>query len=289
MGREPFIKHESLPDVKWQGGSYLLSLESVYEYLRNNTQNVIKWYVSARKWKRRFSRMCRFFAMIFAASAAIVPVVGSAVQWKGESPGLPYMAWGSNWQIDMNLVPAVMLALAAFLVALDKLMGFSETWMRYTLTEMEIRRRWNAFELGWQEQIIGLGASPSADQCKCVLVYAREFLEEINKLIRDETTKWIREFSTGIIAGDAVLDDSKRRKYGTIRVRVDNGRDIYVSLNGKFEEKCYGGVCVIAGVEPGIHRVLARGVIQNTPVSAQEAVVVRGDEITEVTLTLLLR
>ncbi|WP_254552452.1 SLATT domain-containing protein [Kitasatospora sp. MMS16-BH015] len=156
-------------------------LEELYRWSEERAVEAIDWYRRDRIWKRRWARLLRLGAGLFAAAGVTAPVVALT--------GLADRA--ADWGY-------VSLALAAACVGADRAFGLTSGWMRDISTSQALQRRLEAFQFDWASECVRevLGptegtAGEAAERCLGVL---RRFCEDVSDMVRTETAEWMLEF-----------------------------------------------------------------------------------------------
>ncbi|MFD7730150.1 SLATT domain-containing protein [Kitasatospora phosalacinea] len=160
-------------------------LEELYRWSEERAVEAIDWYRRDRVWKRRWARLLRFSAAVFAVGGVTAPLVSLT----GELPHA--MEWGYTG-----------LALAAASVLADRAFGLTSGWMRDVSTSQALQRRLEAFQFDWASECVRevLGptegtAGEAAERCLGVL---RRFCEDVSDMVRTETSEWMLEFRAGM-------------------------------------------------------------------------------------------
>ena len=163
-------------------------LSSSYSATEQATSNAIRWYIGKKKSKSRWSRSLRSLSILFGVVGLVVPLVAPLT-------GIS-LAWGYT-----------ALGLAGGCVALDKLFGFSSSWVRYIQTEFELQYLLQRLRLEWNQ---GIHAGPL--DAKSEKVYEDGLVSILLthtdasfRLVRAETAEWAAEFTSAL---DAKLEDS---------------------------------------------------------------------------------
>ncbi|WP_035864340.1 SLATT domain-containing protein [Kitasatospora cheerisanensis] len=160
-------------------------LEELYRWSEERAVEAIEWYRRDRVWKRRWARLLRFTAGVFAVGGATAPIVSL-------TDLLPHaLEWGYAG-----------LALAAASLVADRAFGLTSGWMRDVSTSQALQRRLEAFQFDWASECVRevLGptegtAGEAAERCLGVL---RRFCEDVSDLVRAETSEWMLEFRAGM-------------------------------------------------------------------------------------------
>jgi hypothetical protein len=163
------------------------SVSALYRYAEAMADESIRWYWKAKRTNALWSRFLRVGAIGFAALGGLAPIV-SSLDWFGQS---------SSHLIGQ--LGYISLGLAAACVGFDKFFGFSSGWMRYVLTAMVQQEALSAFRLDWASLSAQLGEKPlSADEVKPMIQRVKEFVQQIDQSVEQETKAWMAEFQTNL-------------------------------------------------------------------------------------------
>ncbi|GAA5216959.1 DUF4231 domain-containing protein [Corallincola platygyrae] len=164
------------------------SLNALYFYANDGSDQFRSWYLGKIKTKRKAALFTRLGAILLTTGAGIIPMLSAIPSL--ESHSWLHPAWSS-----------VALALAALLIALDKLSGYTSGWIRYTLVEQQLRQKQQQFCLNWQ-QVKGRESA---------LPLVTDYLNETQQLVHEETQQWAKEFQQHLSQLDkATLSAGKR-------------------------------------------------------------------------------
>jgi hypothetical protein len=243
----------ALPELKWDSGNALQSLEQALDYAYAHADEAVSWYLRAKRAQRIWARLLRLSAILFIAAAGVLPVLIQIFQSPDGKPLLA-PAWAS-----------VLLAVALLLIAIDRFFGFSTAWMRYITAELQIKQLKEAFELDSQAAIASLQEQPpTPDQVQAILASVKAFIERVNAIVVSETAQWVDEFREAL----KQIDESARTRpaiapLGSVQVVVSNGEKAEsgwsLSVDGAPPTRHAGKTAAIAGLLAGDHalRVMA--------------------------------
>ncbi|THA25610.1 SLATT domain-containing protein [Streptomyces sp. RKND-216] len=157
-------------------------LEELYQWVEQGALDMVEWYLSDRRWKRRVARTLRAGTAAGVGAGAVLPLL----QLTGAFDA-PLTAWGF-----------VALLGAAVCAGCDRWFGLTSGWMRDVATAQAVQRRLEALQYDWASESIRevLGptegtAAEAAERCLSVL---RGFTEDVTELVRAETADWMVEF-----------------------------------------------------------------------------------------------
>jgi conflict system pore-forming effector with SLATT domain len=132
------------PKLAWQPGALAKPLDLLFDCVVKEASNSIEWYKIKRKPKQIGGQILRVGAIIVAAVAGLVPVVGEIFQDNGKPRIAP--GWAT-----------VALAIAGLLVLLDRFWGFTSAWVRFMLSEQELGDALRKFQFDWEQDKISWG------------------------------------------------------------------------------------------------------------------------------------
>jgi len=127
----------------------------------------------------------RVLVIVFTSAAGLIPLLSQMITTNGHALIAP--AWAT-----------VLLVASVTFLALDKFFGFSSSWMRFIVTEMKIRTLLQEFQLNWEIEK-SAGASSSDDKSLAILLnMCKQFLADLNDIIKNEVEQWRKDFQSAI-------------------------------------------------------------------------------------------
>ncbi len=269
-------KHEiaipHLEDLLWDAPNAVKSIQTIYDYLRDDALSSINWYTRQRKKKRFWAISIRNISVVLAGIGAIIPLISTVLNNK------------ISLGIDSGIIVTIVLALAGGLILFDKILGISSGWIRYIKTELKIRQALELFELDWEAQRASwLGNPPSSGQIASILQKATNFASELNNFISDETNAWIEEFQNSL----KQIDDMVKIRSAEAQTRSDSEKPGLVNLTVTNGDQSNGGwklliddnivntynnkSAVLQSLKPGPHVIRIEGNISGKPVNSEKA------------------
>jgi SMODS and SLOG-associating 2TM effector domain 2 len=275
------IKVMCLANLDWSAQGGLEALHKTANYACAFATQAADWYLRSKKWKRIGARWLRFAAIFFVAAAGILPMIQQLATDKQGMSWIPPV-WAS-----------ILLAIAVFLVALDRFFGFSAGWIRYVLAEAQIRRLRQEFEIDWQALLASYkGQPPTSEQVQHALATAKAFVAQVNTIIGDETLKWVAEFQEALKEVDEQVRAAPSAvQSGSLAVTVTNGDMIdapgWTLAIDQAEARTYTGkTAAIVGLMPGDHALHLLGKAGNRTLRAEAIASIRAGTSTAVEATL---
>ncbi|MEM7309157.1 MAG: DUF4231 domain-containing protein [Planctomycetota bacterium] len=182
------IKSDALPALSWNDGQRAASVRELGDYCYALARSSRDWYFDRRlKTKKYGGRALRVGALIAAAGAGVLPILAEIYSEGDTTPIAP------GWS-------AVLLALAALLVALDKFWGFTSAWVRYVRAGQDIDSLMTGFvyqierlRLSWKAE------EPTAEEADVAIAACAELTRSTQRVIEKETDQWAAEFQSALV------------------------------------------------------------------------------------------
>ena len=172
-------------DLVWEPNDVPGSLDALYQYVKDRATKAIDWYLESKRDKKIWAIWLRVLAILLASAGALLPILSQIItDENGEQIIAP--AWAS-----------VALVLAGVLVALDRFLGCSSSWIRYISTELRLQKILDEFQIDWQcQKSKWKDAGPDNRQIRDIFGIAKQFIQQVDQLIIEETNAWIAEFQS---------------------------------------------------------------------------------------------
>lgn len=270
---------KKLPPLSWAPQDQVASLEKMAEYVSNEAQTAIGWYLAKKGAKKRGATFCRVAALVLVTVSGLIPILAEIWQTDGKPDIAP--GWASA---------ALVLAVAC--VGLDRFYGYSSAWMRFLTTEMQIRHALHEFHLDWEIRRTGFASGqPTGQQLHEGLLACRTFLTQLNTILKDEMNTWVQEFSAAIQEIDrAAKTQAQVLQTGSASITVINGdrcaSDWKLSIDGGAPVPYQGKTAALRSLAPGTHTVRVAGAIDGSMRQAEGAFAVSAGGVAVVELTL---
>ncbi|MDA1273198.1 MAG: DUF4231 domain-containing protein [Verrucomicrobia bacterium] len=174
-------------EFDWVDSKRAASLKALYAGILGKIDGSIKWYQTKRVLKRQLAWCFRVTAILLGAVAAALPTVAEMTRRT------------DDWLVRPGMATIVGVAVGALLM-LDKFIGASSAWIRYTMAETALKELRDEWILAYALEAAGwLGmAEASVEQAKHALSMLQGFLARGNQIVRDETTQWKAEFQSAL-------------------------------------------------------------------------------------------
>jgi conflict system pore-forming effector with SLATT domain len=281
MARDNDIRAVALPNLPWDSASASDSLYALVTHASQRAQETTDWYLRAKRGKRIGARLLRLGAIILTTAAGILPILQQIyVGPDGKPPFAP--AWAS-----------VLLALAVFLLAIDRFYGFSSAWLRYITAELQIKQARETFEIDWEGASASFaGQPPNSEQIRSVIASIRSFVDQINTVVVAETAKWANDFLEALHQIDETTKASAQApQTGSLSVTIDNGDQVdppgwSLALDQAPALPYSGKTAAIAGLTSGDHVVRVTAKANNRILRAEALASIRPGTISAVQLSL---
>jgi hypothetical protein len=267
------------PPVDWSKDKIADSLQAIFEYCMETSDQAIRWYVDSRRGKRFWARATRLGAIILAALAAMLPTIDELIS------SLVGFEIRAGWSV-------LLLGVVGVLLLLDRFFGLSTGWIRYITSELQLRQIAQEFHMDWEAGRSELGDNDPDDQyVKKMLDLCRAHITLVNKLIRDETQAWKCEFESALKQIDEFSKaKAAQSEFGALNLTVINGEDATggwtLSIDDGPPETRKGKTFSKKNLTPGQHQIKIKGEIGGNLKKSEKVIVVPpGGSIAE-TLTL---
>jgi hypothetical protein len=290
-------EHMDVP--KWDATKPTESLLEIHSYVIREAIKSTEWYWKHKGAKAFFSQVVRFLAWILAAVSGLLPIVGNLLKHPST--------------FENSLWASLLLGIAAALVGLDKAFGYSSGWARYVLTATNIRKSLEDFRLDWAD-LMAKAVNPitTSEQVTPMIERARQFRNEVEALVLQETKDWVTEFQSGMAQMEkdvaAQLTTLKAQVDKTIQAREEASQpgamQVNIQSNGKTtagtvkallmdskdqviaEETLAGFTWPKAALTPGIYHLRIEVPENKQIIPLAQTVIIKPGEITTVAITL---
>lgn len=269
------------PKIVWEQGKLAEPLEQLFTCVVKEANDAIAWYNIRRKPKQYGGQILRVGALLFAAVAGLVPILGEIFQDNEHRPGLA-PAWAT-----------VALGIAGLLVLLDRFWGFTSAWVRFLLAQQELSNELRNFEFDWaKDKISWAGTEPTVPQATAMIVSSKTFIMQVHAIVRKETNLWASEFQNAITMVDQTARATDQiKETGSITVKVTNGSQCENGWRLTIDdgpEASYSGMgATLAKIQPGIRTIRVGGTINGVEKRGEKSVSVSSGRAENIELTLV--
>src|SRR3954470_3802340 len=163
----------------WADGKRNTSLKAVYTAIQGKIDDSIHWYQTKRVLKRKLAWCFRVTAILLAAIATALPTVAE-------------MTRNTDRWFSHSGTATILGIIVGALLMLDKLIGASSSWIRYTMAETALKELQDELTLAYTlESAAWIGLpEPSVEQTKHALSALQGFLARASQIVHDETVQW---------------------------------------------------------------------------------------------------
>jgi hypothetical protein len=275
--------------LEWNPESRLNSVQAIHDNVCNIVKDSVVWYQEAVVGRRRRAKCLRIFVIVIGAIAASIPTMADIwVRKDGHTPMIP-----------VNLT-TILLACTAALIVIDKFFGYTSSWIRFTMTSMNLRQALQDFRIEWETILVTWsGVEPTAEQALEAIGQCKNFLTKANTMILEETKAWKEEFEKTLKQiEDNAANAPAKDTTGAVNFTIQNGEKCKqgwkIAIDGGLWEDGSGTFASRRNLMPGNHLVRIEGVLielvdgtsQERKVRVEKAFKIVQDEILAETLTL---
>ena len=219
-------------------------LDQSYLETITNAYGSADWYKNKLKGQSKWSKRIRFAAIILVGSGGIFPLIKNVSTYDVSD-------WGY-----------IAIALAGILIFLDRFFGFSSAWLRYILTEMDMRQQIKDFENKWKIELVKIDNGQTeltVDKTIEMLNMLKEFSFKIDELVKQETNSWAAEFQTNIAElqkmANAKLENLQPGSVKVVAKNTDHYKEVSIKVDNVERKIISGGEALIDNVSPGAHEI----------------------------------
>lgn len=276
----PYVRRLQAHNLQWDAENRQKSLNTVYDYTVDEVQDTIAWYVKNIRGKRRWGWWLRVAAVFFAGLGTIYPIMIELIFFEGFLSVFNSPIWAT-----------VFLSFGAGALAVDRIFGFSNAWMRYMKTQMLLECKLDDFEYLWEmESIKAQGEIPTNEQVQARVAQCATFRREVAKIVEEETSVWVQEFQSAMQSlNDSLQSQRDRQRPGALNIRVENG-DTYelwtLYLNGRRQNSFKGSSAALTDLAPDFYSVRVEGMYNGEAHQVESVVTINAGEAASLTLQL---
>lgn len=161
----------------------------------------IRWYEKHARKKAFASRTCHYLGILLGVAGGLCPLlpVTFVAGWMAAEP--------LQAEAGIKSLGFILLALAAGVVLLDRVFGYSSSWMRYKLAQMKLEYALERYRI----QTSGLLATDSntADSELATAVFraTENFSATVSGIVLSETEAWISQHNAALLLEHANRSD----------------------------------------------------------------------------------
>jgi hypothetical protein len=153
----------------------------------------IRWYEKHARKKAFASRTCRYLGILLGVAGGLCPLlpVSFVAGWLAAEP--------MQVEVGIKSFGFILLALAAGIVLLDRVFGYSASWMRYKLAQMKLEYALERYRIQTSGILAADGDSPDSELATAVFRATEEFSTTVSGIVLNETEAWISEHDAGLL------------------------------------------------------------------------------------------
>ena len=170
-----------------------------------HAETYIQWYDRHANRNARVSRVCRLLAVFLGILGGLCPLLPITIL---EMTGFHNPA---SAEATIKSLGFVFLACAGGLMLLDNSFGFSSSWMRFKLAQMQLQRALNNYRFGVSSTLTDAQKSePEANDA--IGERTAMFISSVGEIVITETESWITEFRGGQLQIQGFLERPVQQK-----------------------------------------------------------------------------
>ncbi|MFI8179570.1 SLATT domain-containing protein [Actinacidiphila glaucinigra] len=171
-----------LPAFLWQEDRSQ-ALRELYRWVESFAIESINWYTEEKVAKARWSRSLRAAAVLLVGLGTVAPVVAVGMGWTHLS------IWGYG-----------LIGLGASCLAVDRVFGFSSSWMRYLATAISLNRQLLQFQASWPAVEVKINSAPTdIEEFSKAVGEIAAFVDRVAEVMESETLSWVSEFQNHVL------------------------------------------------------------------------------------------
>lgn len=177
-------------------------LEKVHQYVIDEAQGAISWYMGNKESNRRWSKRIRFFTILFIAIGGIMPLIAA----------LEIPLHISNWNDSKYIISQfgfIALAIAGSLLLFDRSFGFTSSWVRFITAATNIQKLITEFDSSY---ILNLCLKTNDQRRKGQLDCIMKFIVAVRGEIVKESAEWAAEYSSNLAMLEGILKNEQGNK-----------------------------------------------------------------------------
>ena len=221
-------------EFNWADGKRVASLTRLYNAITQKVDGTIRWYQTKRERKRKLVWCFRVTAILLGAVATALPTIAEMTR----NP--------QGWGVPPGTATLVGIAVGALLM-LDKFIGASSSWLRFTMAETALKELRDELTLAYAvENASWVGMSePTIEQTKHAVATLQSFLARASQIVREETNQWKTEFQGALQQIDQMAKEPPRKIEEAIAiVKIVNPERLVqpwkLSVDGGTEQEVFG-------------------------------------------------
>lgn len=179
------------------------ALEKLIEDACRKAEQNRDWYDKRARAMGKVSQRLRLSAVGFGVLGGLCPLIPAI---------LVERIFGESTATTISQMGFVLFALAAAAVVLDQAFGYSSSWMRSRLAELELGKLIGSFQIEVRSALACAPEKLAADNAKGLLARLTEFAANADDIVVRETQTWISEFKAGLLQVEQITRSSPKTK-----------------------------------------------------------------------------
>jgi hypothetical protein len=176
-------------EVRWDPSDVAESLQRLGQLAESNAIAVQQWYLTEKVSKARWSKALRLAAASLALGGTLIPLIALAGVSEVSA------SWGY-----------VLLAAGAGCIAIDRVFGFSSSWLRYMTAAMRLSRIIREFQYSSLTRTAPVRAGSESVLTEEGIGRVLTFNRAVAEVVEDETAEWVAEFTSALTALETAVD-----------------------------------------------------------------------------------
>jgi hypothetical protein len=266
-------------------------LQVLYDEVMAKLEETIRWYDRHKNHNKRRAALLRGLAIALAGIASVVPIAVSMFP----------QAWQPQRWVP---IASILAALSAGCVGLDRLFGYSSSWMRYVTALLDLQAQRELLQFNWTRRALEarLGGGTQGDRLAADLNLLYNARLAINQVLKDETLEWVVRFSGALqeFERSAVAQRASTGELGHILASTQGSLKVQIAGFDQLEaHQCelqlgdssieihHGATKAFPHLPPGRHVLRLSARRDGKRVSTEEVVTIEPGEMATVTVTLV--
>ncbi|MEQ9330493.1 SLATT domain-containing protein [Thalassobaculum sp.] len=266
----------------WAPDKLQESLDAIHQATVTAVQGRIDWYDDKAGLQGTVARQLRRWSLVLVGLGALVPL---------SAPMLPKIG-----DIETSHLGYIVITIAGILVGLDNFFGYSESWMRYRLTQAELVRRLAAFRYEWASRLAAHQPGADGTELYALLDLQRRFMDSVEAAVEAETTQWATRQRGRLLSFDRKQEfDRYDAVPGRVHVRVEGWEKLADPVRSSIKVRIGSrplplgpdGTATSQALDPGGHMMHYEWTkADGTTGSASKLVAVESDKVGEASIAV---
>jgi hypothetical protein len=171
----------------------------------------IAWYDTHSNRASFASKFCRYFAVTLGVIGGLCPLVPvAAIFGFALSEGTAATS-AAPVESFLKSLGFIFLGLAGGFILLDQAFGYSSSWMRHKLAQMQLERALQEFNMRSAALLAAVGEADERGSAAAELIVrlVDKFSSTVEDIVLKETETWVAEYRVGLVQLDGYLSRSR--------------------------------------------------------------------------------